>query len=270
MNWPAVRGIIRKDLLVVSQSKAVVIPMIVVPLVIVVLMPLLIGVLARLAGDELAQEVPVMFAGAPPVIADQLAGYTAEQAAVYLFLVYTFAPLYLILPLMVSNVIAADSFAGEKERKTLEALVYTPTTDRELLLAKLLAAWIPGILVAWLSFIAYAVVANAAVWSVMQEIFFPTPMWWILVLWVAPAAAGLGLMASVLVSARVTTFQEAYQLGSVVVLPVVALMVAQMAGLLYFDLRVVFFLGLFLWLLDGALLWYGARTFSRSELVARL
>ena len=51
---------------------------------------------------------------------------------------------------------------------------------------------------------------------------------------------------------------------------VVALMVAQMAGLLYFDLRVVFFLGLFLWLLDGALLWYGARTFSRSELVARL
>ena len=93
MNWPAVRGIIRKDLLVVSQSKAVVIPMIVVPLVIVVLMPLLIGVLARLGGDELAQEVPAMFAGAPPVIADQLAGYTAEQAAVYLFLVYTFAPL---------------------------------------------------------------------------------------------------------------------------------------------------------------------------------
>jgi ABC-type Na+ efflux pump permease subunit len=41
---------------------------------------------------------------------------------------------------MVSSVLAADSFAGEKERKTLEALLYTPTTDRELFTAKLLEA----------------------------------------------------------------------------------------------------------------------------------
>ena len=41
-------------------------------------------------------------------------------------LVYLFAPMYLIVPMMVSAVIAADSFVGERERKTLEALLHTP------------------------------------------------------------------------------------------------------------------------------------------------
>ena len=39
---------------------------------------------------------------------------------------YLLAPLFLIVPLMVSAVLAADAFAGEKERKTLEALLHLP------------------------------------------------------------------------------------------------------------------------------------------------
>ena len=39
---------------------------------------------------------------------------------------YLLAPLFLIVPLMVSAVLAADAFAGEKERKTLERLLHLP------------------------------------------------------------------------------------------------------------------------------------------------
>ena len=39
---------------------------------------------------------------------------------------YLLAPLFLIVPLMVSAVLAADAFAGEKERRTLEALLHLP------------------------------------------------------------------------------------------------------------------------------------------------
>ena len=39
---------------------------------------------------------------------------------------YLLAPLFLIVPLMVSAVLAADAFAGEKERKTLESLLHLP------------------------------------------------------------------------------------------------------------------------------------------------
>jgi ABC-type Na+ efflux pump permease subunit len=178
--------------------------------------------------------------------------------------------MYLILPLMVSSVIAADSFAGEKERKTLEALLYTPTTDAELFLSKVLSAWLPALGVAWGSFVLYAIVANVAAWPTMGRIFFPNLMWLILALWVAPAAAGVGLGTTVLISVRAQGFQDAYQLGAIVVLPVILLVIGQATGVMYFSAGLVILLGLALWLIDAALLWVGGRTFRRSELAARL
>lgn len=104
----------------------------------------------------------------------------------------------------------------------------------------------------------------------MGRIFFPNAMWIVLALWVAPAAAGLGLSTMVIVSSRVATFQEAYQLGSMVVLPVMILVIGQATGVIYFSLGAVLVLGLVLWALDIALLRWGARTFQRGEIIARL
>ena len=147
-----------------------------------------------------------------------------------LLLVYLFAPMYLIVPLMVASVIAADAFAGEKERRTLEALLYTPTTDRELLVGKLLVGFVPALAVAWGGFLLYAGVANAAAWPVMGQIFFPTPCGGCWRCGWHPPSPPSGLGATVLVSARVNTFQEAYQIGGVVVLPIVVLVVGQATG----------------------------------------
>ena len=74
----------------------------------------------------------------------------------------------------------------------------------------------------------------------------------------------------VLVSSRVSTFQEATQLGGAVVLPVVLLFLGQTTGVIYFSIWLVLLLGLVLWLIAGALLWYGIRIFDRNELIARL
>jgi ABC-type Na+ efflux pump permease subunit len=189
---------------------------------------------------------------------------------VVLVLVYMLAPLFLILPLMVASVIAADSFAGEKERKTLEALLYTPTTDGELFLAKLLSAWLPALGVAWCGFILYSVVANLAAWPTMGKIFFPNLMWLILAVWVAPAVAGLGLGVTVLVSVRAQGFQEAYQLGAVVVLPILLLVIGQATGVMYFNIWLVLLLGLLFWVVDLLILWYGGRTFRRQQLATQM
>jgi hypothetical protein len=139
-----------------------------------------------------------------------------------------------------------------------------------LLTAKFLSAWIPAVLVAWGGFVVYALVLNLVGWPLFGRVFFPNGMWWLLALWVAPALAGIGLGVTVLISARVNTFQEAYQLGGLVVLPVVALMVSQSAGVLYFGPWLVFALGLAAWLIDGVLLWLGGRSMRRSALLVRL
>jgi ABC-2 type transport system permease protein len=75
------------------------------------------------------------------------------------------APLFMVVPLMVSIVIAADSFAGEKECKTMEAPLYTPTTNQERFVAELLSGWLAAILVAFAGFVLYVVMANASAWS---------------------------------------------------------------------------------------------------------
>jgi ABC-2 type transport system permease protein len=180
------------------------------------------------------------------------------------------APMFLIVPVMVASVIAADSFAGEKERKTLEALLYTPTSDREVFVAKLLSAWLPAMAVALAGFLLYAVTVNMVSWPTMGRIFFPNLMWLALVLWVVPAAAGLGLGSMVLVSIRAQGFQDAYQIGGVIVLPIVLLVFGQVAGVMYFSVGVVLLLGLLFWLVDGLLLWFGSRSFHRGRLIIRI
>ena len=63
-----------------------------------------------------------------------------------------------------------------------------------------------------------------------------------------------GLGATVLVSARAGSFQEAMQLGGVVVVPLLLLVVGQATGLLNFSLGAVLLLGLVLWGIDVLLL----------------
>ncbi len=274
MNWRAITAIIRKDLKVIRRSRGVMIPLLVVPVLVCVLLPGLFAALPQFFGDMAAadtqNDLALWLEQLPASFQAEFAGYDDAQRMVILLAVYYFAPMYLILPLMVSSVIAADSLAGEKERKTLEALLYTPTSDQDILAAKLLSAWLPAVAVAWLGFVLYAVVLNGVGWPLFGRIFFPNTMWWLLALWVAPALAGIGLGVTVLISARVSTFQEAYQLGGLVVLPVVALMISQSAGVLYFGPWLVFGFGVVAWLIDGLLFWMGSQILRRSTLLTRL
>jgi ABC-2 type transport system permease protein len=271
MNTRAIFAIARKDLKVATQNKGVVLPIIILPLVLFVVFPWIMAYApswANAAGTSLSN-MDELLARMPSGLLEELSGYTPDQQMTVFALVYMLAPLFLILPLMVSSVLAADSFAGEKERKTLEALLYTPTTDRELFTAKLLGAWTAAVAVALLSFVVYAVMVNAAGWQSIGHIFFPNWMWIALVFWVTPAVAGLGLVVMVFVSARAQGFQDAYQTGGLVVLPVLALMIGQISGVMYFSLGVVLVVGLVIWLLDAILLRFASKSFRRGELMTK-
>ena len=269
----AVAAIVRKDLSVVRQSRAVMLPLIIVPLVLLVGMPVFIALGAGLVPGldaHLLRDLERLLERAPDAVVDVLAGLDSRARVVVLALRYFIAPLYLIVPLMVASVIAADSFAGERERGTMEALLYTPTDDRELFVAKALAAWLPACAVGIGGGVAYLIAANAAAWPLLGRVFLPDAMWIGLILWVGPAVAALGLSATVWVSARVDTFQEAYQLGGVLVLPVVALVIGQAAGLLYLSGAFVLVLGAVAWALALVLLRLGWRRFTRDDLAARM
>gem|GEM_PF-4910345 len=68
------------------------------------------------------------------------------------------------------------------------------------------------------------------------------------------------------ISARVKGFQEAYQLGSLVVLPIVGLFISQMTGVLFLSVAVLAAIELIVLLIDGALVFYTAQQFDRDRL----
>ena len=180
------------------------------------------------------------------------------------------APLFLIVPLMVSAVLAADAFAGEKERKTLESLLHMPMTDREIFVAKLLTAFIPAVVLSCVGFVCFAIVANSAAWPVVHRLFIPTKLWAVMIFWVAPAVAAPGLGVMVRVSARARTSQEANQLGGAVILPLIFLAVGQATGLLLVDITIAIAVGAVVWAVAVWLAARGARRFTRDQLATRL
>jgi len=267
MSWSVIRAIVAKDLMAVRRSKAVIIPMLAVPFLLMVLLPLGLGLAARAPENP---QVDNLLGSLPGELADPILALPAREQLIVLVNGYLLAPLFLIVPLMVSAVLAADAFAGEKERKTLEALLHLPIRDRELFFAKLLAAFVPAIAVSWIGFLAFSVVANSVAWSVMHRVFVPTKLWLVMILWVAPAVATLGLAVMVRVSARAKTSQEANQLGGAVILPLIFLSVGQSSGLLLISLPLAVAIGAGIWVIALWLVRGGAKRFTRDQLASRV
>jgi ABC-type Na+ efflux pump permease subunit len=267
VDWGIVRTVMARDLTAVRRSKAVLLPMILVPALLLVVMPFAVGLLAR---SQENIEIGRILNGLPGGITAPIMAHPPREQLVVLVLGYLLAPLFLIVPLMVSAVLAADTFAGEKERHTMESLLHLPVRDRDLFLAKLLGVFLPALAISWLGFVAFAVTANAVAWPVMHRLFLPTQQWGVMILWVAPAVAAFGLGVMVRVSVRANTAQEANQLGGAVVLPLIFLAMGQATGILLVDPPVAIGLGALLWAAALLLCARGATRFQRNQIAERL
>jgi ABC-type Na+ efflux pump permease subunit len=272
MNWKKIFTIANKDLYEARQNKAVWLPIMIVPLIFILVLPLVMIILAS-NGETMQSmtsdpQTAKLLAQMPAFMTQAVKGLGTAQATVVLSLGYFFAPFFLILPIMFSTVIASESFAGERERKTIEALLYTPTSDTELFIGKVLASFIPAVLITWVSFIGYTLVLDGAAYPLMGRLWFPLTSWYPLIFWVSPALSMLSIAATVLISSKMQTFMGTYQTSASLVLLVIALLVGQITGVLYLSWTVSLLLGLGFWAVDYVLALIAVRTFSRSKLLA--
>lgn len=273
MNWRSIFTIARKDLREATQNKSVWLPMLVVPIMFVVLLPVVMILVVGAAGSASQSmlsdpDMAIFLARMPQTMKDTLAGLNAVQSGIVMLLGYFFAPFFLIMPLMYSTVIAAESFAGERERKTVEALLYTPVKDAELFIGKVLASFIPAVLITLGSFIMYIIVLNTLGFRIMGRVWFPLPSWYALILWVSPAISLLGTAFTVLISTKVQTFMGAYQSSASLVVLVLGLLAGQATGVLYLSPLVSLLLGAGIWLVDMVLVYFAVKSFNRAKLIA--
>lgn len=200
----------------------------------------------------------------PITMQNQLAALSSTEQMSIFILGYGLAPMFLIVPLMISSVLFVDSFAGEKERKTMEALLYTPTSNQELFDAKLLGPWLAAMLISLVSFNHYFIKVDLTGWIAMKDILLIYLMRVALFFWVSPAVASLNLVTIVFVSARAQGRQDAYQSEGLVVLPVLTMVAGLFLGVVFFTIVVVLILGLILWILLAVLLWFASKGIKRE------
>jgi ABC-2 type transport system permease protein len=116
--------------------------------------------------------------------------------------------------LFICLTIGADSLSGERERATLESLLLTPTSRRQIVVGKFLAAVSP-----W----PVAPLIAAPYWIVLAKgdpVLLPTAAWGIVLgTLLAPAFAGLGMLVSVWCNSNKTSMLVSLGLFLCFVLP---------------------------------------------------
>lgn len=265
--------VFRKDWREIRRNWQVILPIVVVPLMISVFLPVLLTVIpstAAMSGTPI-NGFEALIQNLPNHVQEQLARMTEIQVMIYIMALYFFAPLFLIIPLMASSVIASDSFAGEKERKTIEALLATPISDSELFLGKTLVSFIPSMAVTIVSFVMYSIVFDLLTFSIFNgALLLPTFDWILLIFGLAPTVALASIGLTVMISAKVKGFKEAQQISVILLLPILALVFGQATGAVIFGPMVISALIALFAIIDFAIFRLGVKLFKREEILSKL
>jgi hypothetical protein len=183
-----------------------------------------------------------------------------------LILAYILSPLLLVLPLMVSAVLA--SVRRRRRRAPSRGCSSCRVSDRDLFAAKLLQRLRPALAITWGVVPWCAVIANVSAWSAVHRLILPYPQWLVMMVWVAPAVAAISLALLTLVSSRAKTTQERKdQLGGAVILRSSS---GRRPGapFLLAPVPVVFGLGVVVWAIAFGLIRFASSRFTRDRLAA--
>lgn len=184
------------------------------------------------------------------------------------FMINNIIPIFfLIIPIMTATVMAASSFVGEKEKRTLETLFYSPLSIREIFQAKVYSSFIVGMLITYLSFFLMVIVVEIEVFLFKGRLIPLNSNWiWILLL-IVPAITIIAIVLIVRGSAKSTTIEEAQQKAAFLIIPLMLLVIGQFSGVLVFGGWLVIGLGILLLLIAGLLLRFAMKGFTYERLL---
>lgn len=166
-------------------------------------------------------------------------------------------------PITFSLVIALETFVGEKERNSLEALLATPASDTELYLGKLLAA----LLLPVVSSIFGIAVYLTSLW--LSRGWLPEPEL-LAQIFVLTFLEGLVMVSgAVVVSSHTTSVRAANLLASFIIVPMALLLQVEAAMMFWGAYESLWYVALALVVVDIILIRAGLRTFNRESILAR-
>jgi|SRR5579859_4195331 len=259
MNLQRIRTIIDKEWAEVFKNRLVLFTVAFLPVLFTVL-PL--GVLFGTRSSSTAVgDLPPQFLA--------MCGSLAGADCMQYFILNEFLILFMIMPLIIPISIASYSIVGEKTTRSLEPLLATPISTMELLVAKALAATIPAVLATWAGFAIFVLLAPVfgASTGVVRQLL--NPIWFVAVFIIGPLIAILAVNFAVLVSSRVTDPRVAEQVSAVIIVPLLAVLFGQIAGIIVLNLTFMLVAVAVLVIIDIGVAALGARLFQRETILTK-
>jgi len=247
--------VVRKELLELRRSPVLLLSMASLPATVVVVPVALLAWLVRAAPEQALAFVQELYGvhAAGPVV-----GVASALARNWL-------PMFLVLPVYLPILIAAQSIGGERERRTLEPLLATPVSTLAIVLGKSIAALLPAVVITWIA----AALFCLGVDVVVGRWLLPDAQWLFGTLVLSPLLALFGNAMAVVVSARVLDPRAAQNIAAMTVVPLLGLLVVQLAGRIALEERFYLALSLGIALADVVLIFIAVRSFDRERLLTR-
>ena len=186
------------------------------------------------------------------------------------FIVLNFLAYFLLIPAMVPMAIATQSVIGEKTARSLEPQLATPIEVSELISGKALASAIPAVLATWAVFVLYGLINGAIADPRLTDLIF-SDEWTVAMLTLVPLICLLSVLLGIIVSARVNDARTAQQMGSFIVIPVIAVAVAGFfSGQATFTMEQVLIGDVVVATLIIGVLVIGSWIFDREQILTRM
>lgn len=181
----------------------------------------------------------------------------SERLVPFLLLVVGF------FPMSFSLVIALETFVGEKERKSLEPLLATPLTNKQLYLGKMLAAIIPPMSTSYLGIAVYAVGLTLTIgWVIPTQLF-------IQIIILSTIQGVIMVAGAVIVSCQTTSVRAANLLASFIIVPIAMLLQFEAVVMFWGNYPGLWWLIIALLVTAVLLIRMGLHIFNREELLGR-
>lgn len=235
----------------------------------VVFMPLLFTALPLIMLYTMGNSVGSDTGDLPPQFLAACGNSLSVGECLQVFMVNEFLLLFMMMPLMIPVAISAYSIVGEKTTRCLEPLLATPITTAELIVGKGLAAAIPAIIATWAGFGVFAIGARLMVSNPLVYMRLVAPMWLIAIGVVGPLMAVAAISVSIIVSSRVGDPRAAEQISMVIMLPLLAIFFAQIAGVILVNSQFMALAAGVLALVDVGLVYLGVKLFQRETILTK-
>ncbi|HIZ66711.1 MAG TPA: ABC transporter permease subunit [Candidatus Blautia pullicola] len=222
----AMLAIIKKDFRSITANRRLFVSLLVVPLCLIIVMPSIFMLTAHMAPND--SDLQAMLELVPQ---SSWSG-SAEQTLMDLVFNYILPVFFLIIPIMASSIMAASSFVGEKEKHTLETLLYAPLTLNQIFRSKVMASFLLSMLVSLLSFVSMILVVETEAFFLMGALLIPKLNWLIILLLLSPGVSMIAVTLIVRVSAKAQSMEESQQSAVFLILPLVLLIAGQFSGVM--------------------------------------